>query len=248
MIIIKSKREIDIMRRSGKVTKEILDSLINIIKPGCTTAEIDAYVEEIISRNNMTASFKGYGGFPGSICTSINEEVVHGIPSKKRILKDGDIISIDVGCTFEGYITDAARTYRVGKVSDVADRIIESAKKSFFQGLEFCKPGYRISDISHAIQESVESDGFGVIRELVGHGVGESLHEDPPIPNYGIAGKGPRLQEGMVLAIEPMITEGTYAIDLLSDNWTYVTKDKKLSAHYENTVVITDGEPELLTY
>ncbi len=248
MIIIKSKREIEIMRTSGQVTKKILESLEGYIKAGISTAEIDEYVTEIILSNGMSPSFKGYNGFPASICASINEEIVHGIPSKKRVLSEGDIISIDVGCTYKGYVTDAARTYKVGKVDDVAEKIITAAKEAFFKGIEYCKPGYRVSDISNAIQLSVEGNGFGVIRELVGHGVGENMHEDPPIPNYGRPGKGARLQEGMVLAVEPMITEGTYEIDILDDNWTYVTRDRKLSAHYENTVVITNDEPELLTY
>ena len=249
MIIIKSKREIDLMRESGKVTKEILNTLPDFIKPGKTTADIDKYVADIMRKHNVTASFKGYNGFPGSVCASVNEEIVHGIPSKKRILHEGDIVSIDVGCTYKGYITDAARTYKVGKVSDMAEKIIASAEKSFFKGLEFCKVGFRISDISNAIQNSVEADGFGIIRELVGHGVGVELHEEPPIANYGKAGRGPRIEVGMGLAVEPMISEGDYHIDILDDDWTYVTRDRKLSAHYENTIVITDdGEPELLTY
>ncbi len=247
MIIIKSKNEIELMRESGKVTGYILKSLEDIIKPGISTLEIDRYVSKIIKENNMTPTFLGYQGFPASICASINEEVVHGIPTKKRILREGDIISIDVGCTYKGYVTDAARTYPVGKVGDEAQQIMDTARESFFAGLEFCKKGYRLTDISSAIQERVEADGFGVIRDLVGHGVGRQMHEEPQIPNYGRPGRGPRLAEGMVFAIEPMITEGTYEIEVLQDNWTIVTADRKLAAHYENTVVITDGEPELLT-
>ncbi len=246
MIIIKSKNEIELMRESGKVTGYILKSLEDIIKPGISTLEIDRYVSKIIKENNMTPTFLGYQGFPASICASINEEVVHGIPTKKRILREGDIISIDVGCTYKGYVTDAARTYPVGKVGDEAQQIMDTARESFFAGLEFCKKGYRLTDISSAIQERVEADGFGVIRDLVGHGVGRQMHEEPQIPNYGRPGRGPRLAEGMVFAIEPMITEGTYEIEVLQDNWTIVTADRKLAAHYENTVVITDGEPELL--
>lgn len=247
MIIIKSKNEIELMRKSGKVTGFILKSLEDIIRPGISTLDIDRYVSRIIKENNMTPTFLGYQGFPASICASINEEVVHGIPSGKRILQEGDIISIDVGCTYEGYVTDAARTYPVGEVRDEAKKIIDTAKASFFAGLEFCRKGHRLSDISGAIQERVEADGFGVIRDLVGHGVGRQMHEEPQIPNYGKPGRGPRLAEGMVFAIEPMITEGTYEIEVLEDNWTIVTADRKLAAHYENTVVITDGEPELLT-
>lgn len=247
MIIIKSEQEIDIMRKSGEVTGFILRDLENFIKPGITTMDIDKHVREIILSHNMIPTFKGYQGYPASVCASINEEVVHGIPSKKKILKEGDIISIDVGSTYQGYVSDAARTYPVGEVSQKAKDIMNAAKEGFFAGLEFCKEGYRISDISHAIQKSVEAKKFGVIRDLVGHGVGMNMHEEPQIPNYGSPGKGPRISRGMVFAIEPMITEGTYEIETLRDNWTIITADKKLSAHYENTVVITDGEPELLT-
>ena len=195
----------------------------------------------------MIPSFKGYGGFPASACVSINDEVVHGIPDKKRILMDGDIVSVDVGSTYKGYVSDAARTYPVGTISDVARRLIDATRDSFFAGLEYCKVGYRLSDISHAIQVKAESEGFSVIRDFVGHGVGQNMHEDTQIPNYGKAGRGPRLAKGMVFAIEPMICEGGYDVETLLNNWTVVTVDGKLSAHYENTVVITDGEPELLT-
>lgn len=247
MIIIKSAQEIEMMRESGKVTGKILRELEDFIKPGISTMDIDKFVEDTIRANGMTPSFKGYGGFPGSACVSINEEVVHGIPDKDRILKEGDIVSVDVGSIYKGYHSDAARTYGVGKISPTAQHIIDAAKDSFFEGLKFCKPGCRLSDVSHAIQEKVESEGFGVIRDFVGHGVGADLHEDPQIPNFGKAGRGPRLSKGMVLAIEPMITEGTYEVEVLLNDWTVVTLDGKLSAHYENTVVITDGEPELLT-
>ena len=247
MIIIKSKEEIDLMRISGKATGNILKELGNIIEPGLSTRDIDLFVEQTIRRNKMIASFKGYGGFPGSACVSINEEVVHGIPSKKRIIREGDIVSVDVGSTYKGYVSDAARTYPVGKIDDEAQKLIDVTKQSFFAGLEFCKAGCRLSDISHAIQEKAESEGFSVIRDFVGHGVGQNLHEDPQIANYGEAGRGPRLVEGMVFAIEPMICVGGYDVKTLSNEWTAVTLDGKLSAHYENTVVITDGEPELLT-
>lgn len=235
------------MRESGKVTGKILRDLEDIIKPGISTKEIDRFVEDTIKKNGMIPSFKGYGGFPASACVSINEEVVHGIPSKKRKLREGDIVSVDVGSTYKGYVSDAARTYAVGKIDPEAQRLIDAAKDSFFEGLKFCRVGYRLSDISHAIQEKVESEGFGVIRDFVGHGVGRKMHEEPQIPNYGVPGRGPRLAKGMVFAIEPMITEGTYEVETLFDNWTVVTLDGKMAAHYENTVVITDGEPELLT-
>jgi len=247
MIIIKSQQEFEIMREPGKVTGKILKELEDFIKPGISTMDIDRFVEDTIRAHGMIPAFKGYGGFPGSACVSVNEEVVHGIPSKKRILREGDIVSVDIGCIYKGYNSDAARTYGVGKISDEAQRLIDAARESFFEGLKFCKVGYRLSDVSHAIQKRVEEDGFGVIRDFVGHGIGRELHEDPQIPNYGKPGRGPRLAKGMVLAIEPMISEGTYEVEVLLDNWTAVTADGKLAAHYENTVVITDGEPELLT-
>lgn len=247
MIIVKSDEEIDLMRTSGKVTGLILKELEDFIKPGMSTADVDKFVEDIILKNNMIPACKGYGGFPAAACVSVNEEVVHGIPSKKKILKEGDIVTVDFCTTYKGYISDAARTYPVGKISETAARLIESAKKGFFAALQYCRKGYRLSDISHAVQVSVEDDGFGVVRDFVGHGIGQEMHEDPQIPNYGKAGRGPRLAKGMVLAIEPMITEGDYNVDVLSDDWTAVTVDGKLSAHYENTVVITDDEPELLT-
>lgn len=247
MIIIKSDEEIDLMRISGRVTASILRDLEDFIRPGMSTADIDRFVEDTITSNGMVPTFKGYGGFPASACVSVNEEVVHGIPSKKRILEEGDIVSVDVGSTYKGYVSDAARTYAVGKIDSEAQRLIDVTRDSFFAGLEFCKVGYRLSDISHAIQEKAEAAGFSVIREYVGHGVGREMHEEPQIPNYGRPGRGPRLAAGMVFAIEPMICQGGYSVRTLSNDWTVVTIDGKLAAHYENTVVITDGEPELLT-
>jgi methionyl aminopeptidase len=247
MIIIKSEQEIVTMRQSGKVAGQILNELYDFIKPGITTLAIDKFVSEIIQKNGMTPSFLGYNGYPASVCASINSEVVHGIPSSKRILREGDIVSVDVGCTHKGYVTDAARTYAVGTISVEAQKIMDAAKDSFFEGLKFCRLGCRLSDISHAIQMKAESEGFSVIRDLVGHGVGRNMHEEPQIPNYGQPGRGPRLAKGMVFAIEPMIAQGTYEIVTAADNWTLSMADGKLSAHYENTVVITDGEPELLT-
>ena len=247
MIIIKSQQEIDIMRESGKVTAYILSELSNVVHPGISTKEIDEFVEGIILKNHMIPSFKGYNGYPASACVSINEEVVHGIPSTKKILHEGDIVSVDVGCTYKGYVSDAARTYPVGIISQEAQKLITVTEASFFEGLKFCKVGYRLSDISAAIQTKAESEGFSVIRDFVGHGVGRAMHEEPQIPNYGKPGRGPRLASGMVFAIEPMINQGGYEVEVLQDNWTVVTVDGKLSAHYENTVVITDGEPELLT-
>lgn len=235
------------MRRAGKVCGDILKELGDIIKPGISTMEIDRFVEKTVKANGMKASEKGYCGYPASVCVSINEEVVHGIPSKKRILREGDIVSVDLVVEYKGYMADAARTYAVGEISPEARHLIETAEKAFFDGIAFAKEGYRLSDISNAIQKTVEGEGFGVIRDFVGHGIGSDMHEDPQIPNYGKPGKGPRLQKGMTLAIEPMITQGSYEVDVLQDNWTAVTIDGGLAAHYENTVVITDGEPQLLT-
>lgn len=235
------------MREAGKVCGLILRELADIIQPGISTLEIDRFVEKTVREHGMRAAEKGYCGYPASVCVSINDEVVHGIPSKKRHLREGDIVSCDLVVEYEGYMADAARTYAVGIVSPTAKHLIETAEKAFWNGIAYAKEGYRLSDISHAVQETVEAEGFGVIRDFVGHGIGSEMHEDPQIPNVGKPGKGPRLQRGMTLAIEPMITEGSWEIDVLADDWTAVTLDGSLAAHYENTVVITDGEPELLT-
>ncbi len=247
MIIIKSKREIDMMREAAKVTGEILKELEDFVKPGISTKDIDTFVEGKIDHYKMSPTFKGYGGFPAAACVSVNEEVVHGIPSPDRILKEGDIVSVDTGSTYRGYCSDAARTYPVGVVSDEAAELIRVTRESFFKGVEFCRVGNRLHDIGHAVQQHAESYGFGVIREYLGHGIGRDLHEDPPVPNYGKAGTGPKLKEGLVIAIEPMISQGSYKTRKLANGWTVVTDDGKRSAHYENTVVITSGEPELLT-
>ena len=247
MIIIKSKQELELMREAGKVTALILRELEQFMKPGVATIEIDRFVEKTVKEHGMIAAEKGYCGYPASICVSINDEVVHGIPSEDRILQDGDIVSVDLVVEHKGYMADAARTYGVGNISEKAKRLIETAERAFFEGVKYAKEGNRLSDISHAIQSVVEGEGFGVIRDFVGHGIGRDMHEDPQIPNHGKAGKGPRLQKGMTLAIEPMICEGDWEVDVLLDDWTAVTVDGGLSAHYENTVVITDGEPELLT-
>ena len=235
------------MREAGKVTGYILNELKELIKPGISTMDIDSFVEKTVKAHGMKAAEKGYCGYPASVCTSVNEEVVHGIPSKKRILREGDIVSVDLVVEHRGYMADAARTYAVGEISPEANHLIETAEEAFWKGMEFARVGFRLSDISHAVQTAVEGEGFGVIRDFVGHGIGSSMHEDPQIPNYGKPGKGPRLQAGMTLAIEPMICQGSYEVDVLLDDWTAVTVDGGLAAHYENTVVITDGEPELLT-
>ena len=247
MIIIKSEHEIEMMREAGKVTGQILRELKDVIKPGISTMDIDQYVERRVKEFGMIASEKGYCGFPGSVCTSVNEVVVHGIPSESCILNEGDIVSVDLVVEYKGYMADACRTYAVGEISPKAQHLIDTAEAAFFEGMKYAKVGNRLGDISNAIQQKVESEGFGVIRDFVGHGIGKDMHEEPQIPNYGKAGKGPRLVKGMTLAIEPMIVEGSYEVDVLLDDWTVVTIDGGLAAHYENTVVISDGEPELLT-
>lgn len=247
MIIIKSDEEIEMMRIPARVTAEIMRDLEGIIRPGISTLEIDQFVEQRILSAGMKPAFKGYGDFPATACVSPNEVVVHGIPSKKIVLKEGDIVSVDAGAIYKGWYSDMARTYPVGKVSEETERLIRAAKESFFEGLKYCRAGNHLSDVSHAIQKRVEEDGFGVIRDYVGHGVGLELHEQPSVPNYGKPGHGPKLAKGMVIAIEPMISVGTYEVEVLEDGWTAVTRDRKYAAHYENTVVITDGAPEVIT-
>lgn len=246
MIILKTEREIEKMREAGRLVAETHAFLKNLIKPGLTTKELDEAAEEFILKHNATPAFKGYNGFPGSICASINEEVVHGIPGLKK-LKDGDIISIDIGTIVDGYYGDAAKTYAVGNISNEAQSLIEVTRQSFYEGIKYAKPGYRLSDISHAIQSYVEKHNFSVVRDFVGHGIGQSMHEDPQIPNFGLPNKGPRLKPGMVLAIEPMVNAGTYHVKVLGDNWTVVTLDGKYSAHYEHTIAITEDDPLILT-
>ncbi|WP_373600670.1 type I methionyl aminopeptidase [Paraclostridium bifermentans] len=246
MIILKSKQQIELMRESGKIVAETHEILRDAIKPGISTLELDTIAENHIRKYNAIPSFKGYHGFKGSICASINEEVVHGIPGSKT-LKDGDIISIDIGAYYKGYHADAAKTHAVGIISEEDRKLIEVTKESFYEGIKFAKLGYRLSDISHAVQTHVEKNNFSVVRDLVGHGVGTQLHEDPQIPNYGRPGKGPKLKEGMVLAIEPMVNYGTHYVNMLGDGWTIITRDSKKSAHYEHTIAITEDEPLILT-
>ena len=246
MIIIKSKKEIEFMREAGKIVAETHELLKEAITPGISTLELDKIAEENIRKYNAIPSFKGYGGFPASICASINDQVVHGIPGN-QIVKEGDIISIDIGAYYKGYHADAAKTHGVGIISEENRKLIEVTTESFYEGIKFAKLGYRLSDISHSIQAHVEKHGFSVVRDLVGHGVGTELHEDPQVPNYGPPGKGPRLKEGMVIAIEPMINAGHYHVKTLSDGWTIVTIDGKNSAHYEHTIAITEDEPLILT-
>lgn len=246
MIVIKSKQQIELMREAGKIVAETHEILKEAVRPGISTLELDKIAENNIRKYNAIPSFKGYGGFPGSICASVNDEVVHGIPGS-RILKEGDIVSLDIGAYYKGYHSDSAKTHGVGVISEEDRKLIEVTKQSFYEGIKFAKEGYRLSDISHAIQEYVEKYGFSVVRDLVGHGIGTQLHEDPQIPNYGLPGKGPRLQSGMVLAIEPMINAGRYKVKILSDDWTVVTADGKKSAHYEHTIAITEDEPIILS-
>lgn len=246
MIYIKSRQEIELMREAGKIVAEAHELVREAIKPGITTMELDEIVETHILSRGAIPAFKGYGGFPASTCTSVNHEVVHGIPGLKR-LEEGDILSVDIGALYKGYYGDSAKTHAIGRISPRAEELIAVTRQSFYEGIKFAKLGYRLSDISHAIQTYVESKGFSVVRNYVGHGIGTSMHEEPQIPNYGPPGKGPRLKEGMVLAIEPMINIGTYEVKVLSDDWTVVTLDGEYSAHYEHTVAITDGEPEILT-
>ena len=247
MIVIKSNREIELMKEAGRIVALAHRKVAEAIAPGVSTYELDMIAEKTIRDNGAIPSFKGYGGFPGSICASINNVVIHGIPKKNIKLKDGDIISIDVGACYKGYHGDSAMTHPVGNVDPEKLRLIEVTKQAFYEGLKFAKPGNRLSDISHAIQAYVEENGCGVVREFTGHGVGRELHEDPSIPNYGIAGTGPLLRVGMTLAIEPMVTLGSYKVKILDDDWTTVTVDGSDSAHYEHSIVITEDGYEILT-
>ena len=247
MITIKSKSQIQKLKDAGKIVAETHQLLKEAIREGISTYDLDQMAEKYIRKCNAIPSFKGYGGFKGSICASINSVVVHGIPSKDTILKNGDIISIDIGALYNGYHGDSAKTHGVGDISEKDEELIAVTRQSFYEGFKKAVVGNRLSDISNAVQVYAEKYGFSVIRDYVGHGVGENLHEDPQVPNYGKPGRGPRLQEGMVLAIEPMIATGTYKVKVLSDGWTAVTLDNKNAAHYEHTIAITAGEPELLT-
>ena len=247
MIVIKSRREIDLMREPCKVTGELLNDLEAFIKPGITTKDIDTFVEDRYTKHNMKPTFKGYGGFPAAACVSVNEEIIHGIPTANRVLKEGDIVSVDIGGTYHGYNSDAARTYAVGKISAEDQKLIDVTRRSFFEGIKYAMVGYRIHDIGHAVQEYAERNGMGVIRDYTGHGTGSKLHEDPLIPNYGRPGTGAKIQKNMTLAVEPMLALGTYECRVLANDWTVVTLDGRKAAHYENTILITDGEPEILT-
>lgn len=246
MIVLKTEKEIAAIRKSSRIVAQVLADLRNIVEPGVTTKDLDAFAEKRAREMGAVPAFKGYRDYPASLCTSINEEIIHGIPSSRR-LQDGDILSLDFGVVYDGYYGDAAVTCPVGKPGSEALRLIEAAEKAFFKGFEKIQEGYRISDISHAIQSYVEEQGFSVIRSFVGHGIGMSLHEEPQIPNFGPPGRGPKIKKGLVLAIEPMIAAGDWNVEIKDDNWTAITKDRSLSAHYEHTVALTLQGAEILS-
>ena len=246
MITLKSAHEIEAMRLAGKITAAARALAREMVKPGVTTQQIDKAVYHFIKSQGATPSFLNYNGYPASVCVSVNDEIIHGIPGK-RVLKEGDIVSVDVGAYIGGFHGDCAGTYPCGQVSDQALDLIRVTQQSFFEGLKFAREGYRLSDISHAVQEYVESHGYSVVREYVGHGIGRRMHESPEVPNFGNPGHGPRLLRGMTIAVEPMVNAGSAAIRQMSDGWTVKTADGRNAAHYENTILITDGDPELLT-
>ncbi len=247
MVSIKSEREIAYMREAGRILAMVHQELGDALRPGMTTMDVDRLGEKIIRGYGCIPSFKNYQGYPASICVSVNDEVVHGIPSKHRYLEEGDIVSLDAGVIYKGYHADAARTHGVGKISAEAQKLIDVTRQSFFEGIRFAKAGNHLNDISSAIQAYAESFGFGVVRDLVGHGIGSHLHEDPEVPNFSRKRRGILLRPGMTLAVEPMINAGTWEVVWMDDEWTVVTRDGSLSAHYENTILITEGEPEILS-
>lgn len=247
MVTIKSEREIELMREAGRILAKVHEELGRTLVPGMSTKEIDRMCEDMIRSHGCVPSFLNYQGFPASVCISINDEVVHGIPDKHRYLEEGDIVSLDTGVIWKGYQSDAARTHMIGEVSGEARKLVEVTQQSFFEGIKYAKAGNHLNDISKAIQEYAESFGFGVVRDLVGHGIGTEMHEAPEIPNFAQRRKGIRLAAGMTLAIEPMITAGRYDVVWEDDGWTVVTEDGSLASHYANTILITDGEPEILS-
>ena len=247
LISLKSPHEIELMRRAGRITAQARALAGSLVRPGVSTLEIDTEVRKFIESQGAKPSFLGYGGFPGSACVSVNEVVIHGIPSRHIVLKEGDIVSVDVGAYIGGFHGDCAATFACGAISPEAQRLIEVTEQSFWEGIKLARPGNRVYDISHAVQQYVEANGCSVVRDFVGHGVGRNLHEPPEVPNFGPAGHGPRLQPGMTLAVEPMVCAGDWHVKVLSDKWTTVSTDGSLTAHYENTILITDGEPEILT-
>ena len=246
-VSIKSEREIELMRESCRLLAIVHKEMEEAIRPGMSTKDIDILGDSLIRKLGCIPNFKNYNGYPASICVSVNDEVVHGIPRKNRILQEGDIVSLDAGLIYKGYHSDAARTHAVGQISPEAQRLIDATRESFFAGIKMAKQGNYLYDISNAIDAYIKPFGYGIVRDLVGHGIGTSLHEDPQIPNFAQRRKGPKLQAGMTLAVEPMINMGRPDVEWLDDDWTVVTEDGSLSAHYENTILITDGEPEILT-
>ncbi len=246
-VTIKSEHEIELMREAGRILGIVHNELEDFVRPGISTLDIDKKGEEIIRSFDCIPSFLNYEGYPASICVSVNDEVVHGIPTKDRILQEGDIVSLDAGVIYKGYHSDAARTHAVGQIAPEDQKLIDVTRQSFFEGIKYAKAGNHLFDISKAIQKYAESFGYGVVRALVGHGIGQNLHEAPEVPNFKPIGRGLKLRPGMTLAIEPMINAGTYDVWLLEDDWTVVTQDSRNSAHYENTVLITEGEPEILS-
>jgi methionyl aminopeptidase len=247
VILLKSPRELGHMRDAGRILAEVKDRLRAVVRPGVTTKQIDQDVEAFITSRGAKSAFKGYRGYPATVCISINEEVVHGIPSSKRKLREGDIVGLDLGCIVEGYYADCAITLPVGEVAPRVQELLDVTRESLDKAIVQCRPGNRIGDVSHAVQAHCESHGFGVVRAFVGHGIGRSLHEEPQVPNFGEAGTGKPLKAGMVLAIEPMVTMGTWEVRVLEDRWTAVTQDGSWAAHFEDTIAITDNGPEVLT-
>ena len=247
MIDLKSPREIGIMRRAGHILSDVIDWLPDFVKSGMSTLEVDEEVERFLVEQGARPAFKGYRGFPATVCISINEEIVHGIPSAHRRLKEGDIVGFDLGCIVEGYYADCAFTLPIGEVPTSVRKLLDVTRESLELAITECRPDRRLSDVSHAVQRHVEAHGFGVVRAFVGHGIGRALHEEPQVPNFGEPGRGPRLRPGMVLAIEPMVTMGSYDVKILDDGWTAVTRDGSLAAHFEHTIAITDNGPEVLT-
>lgn len=246
MIILKSPEEIRLLRRAGRLVADAHALVAELVRPGVTTAELDEAVEALIRKAGGVPTFKGYQGYPASICTSVDHEVIHGIPGPRR-LEEGQILSVDIGATLDGFVGDSAWTYPVGQIAPEAQRLLETTEEALYRGIEAARPGNRISDIGHAVQTFVESRGFSVVREFVGHGVGRQMHEDPQVPNFGPPGRGPRIKEGMCLAIEPMVNLGRHHVRILDDQWTAVTVDGSLSAHFEHTIIVTRDGPEILT-
>jgi methionyl aminopeptidase len=247
VIVLKSEREIALMRRGGHILADVVALIRDMVKPGMSTLEVDEEVESFIRAQGAVPAFKGYRGFPATVCISINEEVVHGIPSAHRRMKEGDIVGFDLGCIVEGYYADCAVTLPLGEIPPRVQKLLDVTRESLEQAIVECRPGRRLSDVSHAVQRHIEPHGFGIVRTFVGHGIGRALHEEPQVPNFGDPGRGPQLKPGMVIAIEPMVTLGSHDVKILEDGWTAVTRDGSLAAHFEHTVAVTENGPEVLT-